>query len=183
MFTQTAEKDLNRNLKNFTYNVKREGKDKDYVQYLCTFKDEVSIDDFNNFCEAVKENKELPRTLVDNFRVLEESEVINFSSIISNIKYNDTDTDKVKPVLNTFLNMFDFGNERIKSSSHVSFDLESAMTNRFGNQKKDRRLVEEIESASANSEIVELVGDSFITDNYVGNIKKQVKNNKVNVKK
>lgn len=154
------------NVKNFTlYNDGDNGVE--YIQYLCKFKDEVNSDSYNQFLNDVKE-KGLSKKVISFFGKMVEADVIDFKDF--NKEITEDNMEVMSSAANEFLDMFDYGNLRIKTSDRYSLDYMAATRALFGNYKKDRRMIREIGSAKDNTNLVNLIGYD-VTKNYKDDIK------------
>lgn len=160
---------VNRKAKNFT--VYNQANDiSGYDQYLCKFKDEITDEEFLDFCSRVDSNEHLPKDMSSVFKEIASSDVVNFKKYFDKLKECDSNIEEITNVTVEFLEMFNFGNKRYKSSHRFGMDYLCALKATFGNVKKDRRLLREYQSALPNSALLEFVSFN-IDEHYIGNVK------------
>lgn len=168
----TTVKQLQQQVKNFSYYVEEKKGKEHYVQHLCRLKEEVTAETLEEFYQKIESNPDLSQGIVKIFQDMLSSDVLSFENLMHAINTGTYDLEPISSTVTEFLDMFEFGNIRIKSVNHFGLDAKEAMQGRFGfgNLHKDRRLLKERRSTRYNMAILELTKYD-LSKNYKKDIK------------
>lgn len=151
-----AREDLMKSVKNFSYISEGSYSEQVYVQYLCKFKGDITEETLKEFVEKVRCNEGLSENVASTLDEMAHDNVLDFGKFLSTVYKDDVDIEEAVDTAVEFLDMFDFGNLRIKTGDQLATDMFCAQMALFGNVFKDRRLMREYESMRGNTEIIEL---------------------------